>query len=66
MAAAAQPGARRPARAQIYVLAQYNTTSLAHHVSSAFSFLSGISYGNGFVELLNATQTPGKTDKSAW
>lgn len=45
---------------QIYVLAQYNSTSLNRHLSRTYGFVSGVSFGSveGFVEPLNATQTP--------
>ena len=47
----------------IYVLMQYNSTSLSRHVTRAYAFVSGDPFsparGAGFVECLNATQRPG-------
>lgn len=53
----------------IYVLAQYNATSLNRHLSRAYSFVNGITFaghGAGFVETLNATQRPGVITTDAW
>jgi len=53
----------------IYVLAQYNATSLNRHLSRAYSFVNGITFaghGAGFVETLNATQRPGNVTSDAW
>jgi glucose-1-phosphate adenylyltransferase len=53
----------------VYVLAQYNATSLNRHLSRAYSFVNGITFtghGAGFVETLNATQRPGVVTQDAW
>ncbi|KAI8475062.1 MAG: nucleotide-diphospho-sugar transferase [Monoraphidium minutum] len=53
----------------IYVLAQFNSTSLNRHLSRAYSFLNGnlfTSNHDGFVECLNATQRPGHVTQDAW
>lgn len=53
----------------IYVLTQYNATSLNRHLSRAYQFLNGITFqgnGQGFVESLSASQRPGLEDKGAW
>lgn len=52
----------------IYVLTQYNSTSLNRHLSRAYNFVSGLQFGSseGFVETLNATQTPSQSTEKAW
>lgn len=53
----------------IYVLAQYNSTSLNRHLSRAYSFVNGNLFTashDGFVECLNATQRPGHVTADAW
>lgn len=42
---------------KIYILTQFNSTSLNRHLSRTYN-LSGNVMGNGFVEVLAATQTP--------
>jgi glucose-1-phosphate adenylyltransferase len=53
----------------IYVLTQYNATSLNRHLSRAYQFLNNVTmagHGQGFVEILAASQRPGKTSQDAW
>ncbi|XP_041012800.1 glucose-1-phosphate adenylyltransferase large subunit 1-like [Juglans microcarpa x Juglans regia] len=44
---------------KICVLTQFNSASLNRHISRTY-FGNGINFGNGFVEVLAATQTPGE------
>lgn len=44
---------------KIFVLTQFNSASLNRHISSTY-FGNGINFGDGFVEVLAATQTPGE------
>ncbi|GLC41372.1 Glucose-1-phosphate adenylyltransferase [Pleodorina starrii] len=47
---------------KIYILTQFNSTSLNRHLARAYNMGSGVRFGgDGFVEVLAATQTP--TDK---
>lgn len=47
---------------KIYILTQFNSTSLNRHLARTFNMGSGVRFGgDGFVEVLAATQTP--TDK---
>lgn len=47
---------------KIYIMTQFNSTSLNRHLSRTYNFGSGVRIGgDGFVEVLSATQTP--TDK---
>ncbi|XP_020574490.1 glucose-1-phosphate adenylyltransferase large subunit 3, chloroplastic/amyloplastic [Phalaenopsis equestris] len=48
---------------KVYILTQFNSASLNRHLSRAYNFSNGISFGDGFVEVLAATQTPGETGK---
>ncbi|KAF6255738.1 nucleotide-diphospho-sugar transferase [Scenedesmus sp. NREL 46B-D3] len=53
----------------IYVLTQYNATSLNRHLSRAYQFLNNVTFvghGSGFVETLAASQRPGLESKEAW
>jgi len=44
---------------KIYVLTQFNSTSLNRHLGRAYNMGSGVRFGgDGFVEVLSATQTP--------
>ncbi len=44
---------------KIYILTQFNSTSLNRHLTRAYNFGNGIRFGgDGFVEILAATQTP--------
>lgn len=49
---------------KVYILTQFNSASLNRHLASAYSFGSGINFGNGYVEVLAATQTPGDAGKN--
>ncbi|KAF5443939.1 hypothetical protein F2P56_036453 [Juglans regia] len=44
---------------KICVLTQFNSASLNRHISRTY-FGNGVSFGDGFVEILAATQTPGE------
>ncbi|KAG6653304.1 glucose-1-phosphate adenylyltransferase large subunit 1-like [Carya illinoinensis] len=44
---------------KICVLTQFNSASLNRHISRTY-FGNGINFGDGFVEILAATQTPGE------
>jgi len=47
---------------KVYILTQFNSTSLNRHLSRAYNMGGGVRFGgDGFVEVLAATQTP--TDK---
>ncbi|PKA58281.1 Glucose-1-phosphate adenylyltransferase large subunit 1, chloroplastic [Apostasia shenzhenica] len=48
---------------KVYILTQFNSTSLNRHLSRAYNFSNGLSFGDGFVEVLAATQTPGEAGK---
>ncbi|XP_020527008.1 glucose-1-phosphate adenylyltransferase large subunit 1, chloroplastic isoform X2 [Amborella trichopoda] len=45
---------------KIYILTQFNSASLNRHLSRAYNFGNGVNFGDGFVEALAATQTPGE------
>ncbi|CAN6677083.1 unnamed protein product [Malus baccata var. baccata] len=45
---------------KVYILTQFNSASLNRHISRAYNFGSGTSFGDGYVEVLAATQTPGE------
>ncbi|XP_009621409.1 glucose-1-phosphate adenylyltransferase large subunit 1 [Nicotiana tomentosiformis] len=47
---------------KIFVLTQYNSAPLNRHIARTY-FGNGVSFGDGFVEVLAATQTPGETGK---
>ncbi|XP_042488444.1 glucose-1-phosphate adenylyltransferase large subunit 3, chloroplastic/amyloplastic [Macadamia integrifolia] len=48
---------------KVYILTQFNSASLNRHLSRAYNFGNGVNFGDGFVEVLAATQTPGETGK---
>lgn len=50
---------------KIFILTQFNSTSLNRHLANTYNFGNGVNFGNGFVEALSATQTPGK-DGMKW
>lgn len=53
----------------LQVLTQYNSTSLNRHLSRSYQFLNNITFtgqGAGFVDVLAASQRPGKTTTDAW
>nr|QYS25844.1 ADP-glucose 1-phosphatase I [Fritillaria thunbergii] len=45
---------------KIYIMTQFNSQSLNRHLARTYNFGNGISFGDGFVEVLAATQTPGE------
>ncbi|KAL2242003.1 glucose-1-phosphate adenylyltransferase large subunit 2, chloroplastic/amyloplastic-like [Sesamum indicum] len=47
----------------IFILTQYNSFSLNRHLARTYNFGNGMNFGDGFVEVLAATQTPGDTGK---
>ena len=48
---------------KIYILTQFNSTSLNRHLGRAYNMGSGVRFGGeGFVEVLAATQTPTDTN----
>nr|POE57042.1 glucose-1-phosphate adenylyltransferase large subunit 3, chloroplastic/amyloplastic [Quercus suber] len=48
---------------KVYFLTQLNSTSLNKHLASAYYFDSGVTFGDGYVKVLAATQTPGEAGK---
>uniref|UniRef100_A0A7N0V4P6 Glucose-1-phosphate adenylyltransferase n=1 Tax=Kalanchoe fedtschenkoi TaxID=63787 RepID=A0A7N0V4P6_KALFE len=48
---------------KIFVLTQFNSFSLNRHLARTYNFGTGVSFGEGFVEVLAATQTPGDAGK---
>uniref|UniRef100_A0A7N0VBR8 Glucose-1-phosphate adenylyltransferase n=1 Tax=Kalanchoe fedtschenkoi TaxID=63787 RepID=A0A7N0VBR8_KALFE len=48
---------------KIYILTQFNSASLNRHMAKAYNSGSGISFGDGYVEVLAATQTSGEMGK---
>lgn len=44
---------------KIFILTQYNSASLNRHLARTY-FGNGVNFGDGFVEVLAATQTPGE------
>ncbi|TKV91506.1 hypothetical protein SEVIR_9G101000v4 [Setaria viridis] len=48
---------------KVYILTQFNSMSLNRHLSKAYDFSNGVAFGNGFVEVLAATQRPGSEGK---
>ncbi|XP_044491094.1 glucose-1-phosphate adenylyltransferase large subunit 1-like [Mangifera indica] len=48
---------------KIFVLTQFNSASLNRHLARTY-FGNGVTFGDGFVEVLAATQTPGETGKN--
>ncbi|CAD5179552.1 unnamed protein product [Musa acuminata subsp. malaccensis] len=45
---------------KIFIMTQFNSASLNRHISRTYIFGNGINFGDGFVEVLAATQTPGE------
>ncbi|KAG9449697.1 hypothetical protein H6P81_009662 [Aristolochia fimbriata] len=45
---------------KIFVLTQFNSASLNRHIARTYTFGNGVNFGDGFVEVLAATQTPGE------
>ncbi|KAG4389088.1 hypothetical protein AAZX31_06G011100 [Glycine max] len=48
---------------KIFVLTQFNSASLNRHIARTY-FGNGINFGDGIVEVLAATQTPGEAGKN--
>ncbi|KAF5462048.1 hypothetical protein F2P56_018089 [Juglans regia] len=48
---------------KIFILTQFNSFSLNRHLARTYNFGNGGSFGDGFVEVLAATQTPGEAGK---
>ncbi|CAI0436079.1 unnamed protein product [Linum tenue] len=48
---------------KIFVLTQFNSFSLNRHLARAYNLGNGVNFGDGFVEVLAATQTNGETGK---
>ncbi|KAK7245832.1 hypothetical protein RIF29_40684 [Crotalaria pallida] len=49
---------------KVYILTQFNSFSLNKHIAHAYNSGNGITFGDGYVEVLAATQTPGEAGKS--
>ncbi|KAL2632381.1 hypothetical protein R1flu_017067 [Riccia fluitans] len=45
---------------KVFILTQFNSASLNRHLAKTYNFGNGVNFGNGFVEVLAATQTPGE------
>ncbi|KFK36157.1 hypothetical protein AALP_AA4G085400 [Arabis alpina] len=48
---------------KIFILTQFNSFSLNRHLSRTYNFGNGVNFGDGFVEVLAATQTSGDSGK---
>ncbi|KAI4316841.1 hypothetical protein L6164_024781 [Bauhinia variegata] len=48
---------------KIFILTQFNSFSLNRHLSRIYNLKNGVNFGDGFVEVLAATQTPGEAGK---
>ncbi|GAA0172557.1 hypothetical protein Leryth_014695 [Lithospermum erythrorhizon] len=48
---------------KIFILTQFNSFSLNRHLARAYNLGNGVNFGDGFVEVLAATQTPGEAGK---
>lgn len=46
---------------KVFILTQFNSTSLNRHLARTYNFGNGVNFGDGYVEVLAATQTPGET-----
>ncbi|KMZ68822.1 Glucose-1-phosphate adenylyltransferase [Zostera marina] len=46
---------------KVYILTHFNSASLNRHLARAYNFGNGVNFGNGFVEVLAATQTSGES-----
>lgn len=49
---------------KVYILTQFNSASLNRHLARAYNFCNGVNFGDGFVEVLAATQRPGELGKT--
>ncbi|KAL8059057.1 hypothetical protein ABFX02_03G062600 [Erythranthe guttata] len=48
---------------KIFIMTQFNSFSLNRHLARTYNFGNGVNFGDGFVEVLAATQTPGEAGK---
>ncbi|CAI8611445.1 unnamed protein product [Vicia faba] len=48
---------------KVYILTQFNSASLNRHIARAYNSGTGFTFGDGYVEVLAATQTPGEHGK---
>ncbi|KMT20738.1 hypothetical protein BVRB_1g007110 [Beta vulgaris subsp. vulgaris] len=48
---------------KIFILTQFNSFSLNRHLARTYNFGDGVNFGDGFVEVFAATQTPGESGK---
>ncbi|KAF6171226.1 hypothetical protein GIB67_001941 [Kingdonia uniflora] len=48
---------------KIYILTQFNSQSLNRHIARTYNMGNGVNFGEGFVEVLAATQRSGKSGK---
>ncbi|KAF8388047.1 hypothetical protein HHK36_026713 [Tetracentron sinense] len=48
---------------KVYILTQFDSASLNRHLARAYNFGNGINFGDGYVEVLATTQTPGEAGK---
>ncbi|XP_057794021.1 glucose-1-phosphate adenylyltransferase large subunit 1-like [Salvia miltiorrhiza] len=48
---------------KIFIMTQFNSFSLNRHLARTYNFGNGMNFGDGFVEVLAATQTSGETGK---
>lgn len=48
---------------KIYILTQFNSQSLNRHIARTYNLGNNVNFGDGYVEVLAATQTPGPTGK---
>nr|AEV40472.1 ADP-glucose pyrophosphorylase 2 [Spirodela polyrhiza]AEV40473.1 ADP-glucose pyrophosphorylase 2 [Spirodela polyrhiza] len=48
---------------KIYILTQFNSQSLNRHLARTYNLGNGVNFGDGFVEVLAATQTSGEDGK---
>nr|AIO11223.1 AGPL1 protein [Gladiolus hybrid cultivar] len=45
---------------KIFIMTQFNSACLNRHISRTYNLGNGVNFGDGFVEVLAATQTPGE------
>lgn len=45
---------------KIFIMTQFNSASLNRHIARTYNLCNGVNFGDGFVEVLAATQTPGE------
>ncbi|KAK1268485.1 hypothetical protein QJS04_geneDACA005121 [Acorus gramineus] len=48
---------------KVFILTQFNSASLNRHIARTYNVGNGVNFGDGFVEVLAATQTPGEAGK---